>query len=197
VGNLATGQSLPPCRPARGAEPMARGARARSRLGPRSHPAAPVLERRAPSCPRSPCGPHPPSASNVAGAARVDAMVAARRAEQPIVLAAGLPGAMSARAIQDRDHGHGRLSLTLHWRDCGRPAPPSPSVPARRAAPTAGAPSGRPGAARPSALASTPAALMTACAQLPASVQRAQSGRVARCTPSGQGGHEQAGPGPP
>ena len=49
---------------------MARGARARSRMGPRSHPAAPVLARRAPSCPRPPRGPPPPPASTVAGAAR-------------------------------------------------------------------------------------------------------------------------------
>ena len=49
---------------------MARGARARSRMGPRSHPAAPVLARRAPSCPRPPRGPPPPPASTVAVAAR-------------------------------------------------------------------------------------------------------------------------------
>jgi hypothetical protein len=93
---------------------------------------------------------------------RCDAMVEARRAEPPIVREEARPGAMSARDIHDSSHGHGRLSLTLHWRDGGRPAPTSPAVPARRAAPTAGAPGGRPGAALPSALSSTTAALMTA-----------------------------------
>jgi hypothetical protein len=90
--------------------------------------------------------------------ARCDAMVEALRAEPHIVREEGRPGAMSARDIQDSSHGHGRLSLTLHWRDGGRPAPTSPAVPARWAAPTAGAP----GAALPSALSSTTAALMTA-----------------------------------
>jgi len=48
---------------------------------------------------------------------RFDAMVEALRAEQHIVLEEGLPGAMSARDIQDSYHVHGRLYLTLHWRD--------------------------------------------------------------------------------
>jgi hypothetical protein len=33
------------------------------------------------------------------------------------VLEEGLPGAMSARDIQDSYHVHGRLYITLHWRD--------------------------------------------------------------------------------
>ena len=49
--------------------------------------------------------------------ARFDAMLEALRAEQHIVLEAGLPGAMSARDIQGSYHVHGRLSITLHWRD--------------------------------------------------------------------------------
>ena len=36
---------------------------------------------------------------------------------QHIVLEEGLPGAMSARDIQDSYHVHDRLSITLHWRD--------------------------------------------------------------------------------
>ena len=48
---------------------------------------------------------------------RFDAMLEALRAEQHIVLAEGLPGAMSARDIQDSYHVHGRLYLTLQWRD--------------------------------------------------------------------------------
>lgn len=48
---------------------------------------------------------------------RFDAMLEALRAEPHIVLEEGLPGAMSARDIQDSDHGHDRLSITLHWRD--------------------------------------------------------------------------------
>src|SRR2546428_2059689 len=67
---------------------------------------------------------------------RFDAMLEALRAEQNVVLEEGLPGAMSARDIQDSYHVHGRLSTPLPGRDWGRPAPPSPAVPARRAAPT-------------------------------------------------------------
>jgi len=48
---------------------------------------------------------------------RFDAMLEALRAEQHIVLEEGLPGAMSARDIQDSYHVHGRLYITLHWRD--------------------------------------------------------------------------------
>jgi predicted DNA-binding protein len=48
---------------------------------------------------------------------RFDAMLEALRAEQHIGLEEGLPGAMSARDIQDSYHVHGRLSITLHWQD--------------------------------------------------------------------------------
>jgi hypothetical protein len=48
---------------------------------------------------------------------RCDAMLEALRAAPHIVLEEGLPGAMSARDIQDRYHVHDRLSITLHWRD--------------------------------------------------------------------------------
>ena len=49
--------------------------------------------------------------------ARFDAMLEALRAEQHLVLEEGLPGAMSARDIQDSYHVHGRLYITLQWRD--------------------------------------------------------------------------------
>jgi predicted DNA-binding protein len=48
---------------------------------------------------------------------RFDAMLEALRAEQHIVLEEGLPETMSAREIQDSYHVHGRLYITLHWRD--------------------------------------------------------------------------------
>jgi len=48
---------------------------------------------------------------------RFDAMLEALRAEQHVVLEEGLPGAMSARDIHDSYHVHGRLYITLHWRD--------------------------------------------------------------------------------
>jgi len=48
---------------------------------------------------------------------RFDAMLEALRAEQHVVLEEGLPGAMSARDIQDSYHVHDRLYVTLHWRD--------------------------------------------------------------------------------
>src|SRR3989442_5134001 len=70
--------------------------------------------------------------------ARFDAMLETLRAEQHIVLEEGLPGAISAGDIQASYHVHGRLYITRHWRDSDRPAPPSPSVPTRRAPLTPG-----------------------------------------------------------
>src|SRR2546422_806599 len=67
---------------------------------------------------------------------RLDAMLEALRAEQHVVLEEGLPVAMGARDTKDISPVHGRLSTPPPWRDGGRPAPPPPAVPARRAAPT-------------------------------------------------------------
>jgi predicted DNA-binding protein len=48
---------------------------------------------------------------------RFDAILEALRAEQHVVLEEGLAGAMSAHEIQDSYHVHGRLYITLRWRD--------------------------------------------------------------------------------